>query len=132
MAGRSPHAVGALYERPIFLESRKYGRSQTAPTVSTQFLHSFTARHSRNQRELTAETQRKIRNQIALRTPPSLQPTSTSGALMFGFTCFVRLLTEQKLKVLCVSAVNSPFPRVLQRRQRTQRKSFAKNQETRH
>jgi hypothetical protein len=33
---------------------------------------------------------------------------------MFGFTCFVRLLTEQKLKVLCVSAVNSPFPPVLQ------------------
>src|ERR671925_631043 len=32
-------------------------------------------------------------SEIALRTPPSLQPTSTPGALMFGFTCFVRLLT---------------------------------------
>ena len=35
---------------------------------------------------LTAETQRKIRNQIALRTLPSLPPTSTSGARMFGFS----------------------------------------------
>ena len=26
-------AVGALYERPFYLESAKYGRSQTAPTV---------------------------------------------------------------------------------------------------
>jgi hypothetical protein len=31
---------------------------------------------------------------------------------MFGFPCLFRLLAdnENKLKVLCVSAVNSPFP----------------------
>ena len=37
-------------------------------------------------KKLTAEAQRKIRNQIALRTLPSLPPTSTSGARMFGFS----------------------------------------------
>jgi hypothetical protein len=64
---RIPPTVGALYERPIFLESRKYGRSSTAPTVSTQLLHSSQDRaYSRADRSHAETCQFRDRNYLAV------------------------------------------------------------------
>src|SRR5207247_9758182 len=87
-----------------------------------------TARRSRNQRRPHRRDAEKNKKSNC-----SAYSAFFAAHLYFRTTdvrvqCFVRLLTEQKLKVLCVSAVNSPVPsRVLQRRQSTQRKSLQKS-----
>src|SRR5207247_1996795 len=71
-----------------------------------------TARRSRNQRRPHRRDAEKNKKSNC-----SAYSAFLAAHLYFRSTdvrvqCFVRLLTEQKLKVLCVSAVNSPFPRV--------------------
>src|SRR5213593_2778810 len=86
----------------------------------------YTARRSRNQRRPHRRDAEKNKKSNC-----SAYSAFFAAHLYFRATdvrvqCFVRLLTEQKLKVLCVSAVNSPVPsRVLQRRSSRERAHHA-------